>query len=88
MLLVLGVKQWRTAWKDLGIFQAAGVWPVLVACRELCCSQGCALAGNLVSARFPKEVGVGKRLGSPELICGAGGTESLAAQPCLHSSHP
>lgn len=50
----------------------------------------CSPAGVSVGARFPKEVGVGNRLGSPDLICSAGGTGSLAraAQPCLHSSRP
>lgn len=38
----------------------------------------CSPAGASVGARFLKEVGVGKRLGSPELVCSAGETGSLA----------
>lgn len=82
-------KWWKTAGKDLGIFQTARVLPVFVACREHCFHTGlCSPAGDF--QRFPKEAGAGKTQGSPELICSAGGTGSLArsAQPCLHSSHP
>lgn len=42
----------------------------------------CSTAGDSVGARFPKEVGVGKRLGSPDLICSA---EGLGPWLGLHS---
>ena len=65
-------------------------------CQDDGCSPGtqstllCSPVGRVVGISFPNEVGVGKRLGSPDLICSVGGTGFLAgaAQPCLHSSHP
>lgn len=57
----------------------------------VCGTQSAVLfTGRSVGARFPKEAGVGRRLGLSDLLCSAGGTGSLAraTQPCLHSSHP
>lgn len=85
------VRWWSTARRRPGNFPShQGVGCFHGRQRALPFAGLCSPAGHLPGARFPKEVDVGKRLGSPDLNCSAGRTESLAraAQPCLDSTHP
>lgn len=73
------VRWWSTAERRPGNFPShQGVGCFHGRQRALPFSGLCSPAGHLLGARFPKEVDIGKRLGSPDLNCSAGRTESLA----------
>lgn len=85
-----GVKWWRTAGKDLGIFQAARVLAVFVARGAHCCSQGCALLQAIGSEPgFQRKLVLGRGwallilFAAPEGLSPWSGLHSPACVPCI-----